>query len=157
MNHASVDTKTASEAAGEGVEIDDTPASRLANVLLKHLTKGFPTKSKHVRYRTCQLVAQLISTLPEIDEDLYATLQAGLAQRVRDKEVNVREQAVLALAKLQTGEEEEYNDDEDEEHLHPNAESAHRLGEGRHDLGRLIGYGLNDLVRFAVHNDRSLH
>jgi len=49
------------------------------------------------------------------------------------------------------------NDDEDEEHLHPNAESAHRLGEGRHDLGRLIGYGLNDLVRFAVHNDRSLH
>jgi hypothetical protein len=49
------------------------------------------------------------------------------------------------------------NDDEDEEHLHPNAESAHRLGEGRHDLGRLIGYGLNDLVRFAVHNNRSLH
>jgi len=47
------------------------------------------------------------------------------------------------------------NDDEDEEHLHRNAEAARRLGEGRHNLGSLVSRGLNDLVRLAVDNDGS--
>jgi len=49
------------------------------------------------------------------------------------------------------------NDDADEEKFHRNAESARRLGEGRQTLASLVGHGLDELVRLAVHNDGSLY
>jgi len=40
----------------------------------------------------------------KFSEDLYTTLRAALLERARDKEPYVRVQAVIALAKLQDGE-----------------------------------------------------
>lgn len=38
-------------------------------------------------------------------DDLYADLRSSLLERVQDKEASIRTQAVIALSKLQTGEE----------------------------------------------------
>lgn len=119
------------EAASEDEE-EDTPTSRLVAALLKHLIKGFNAKDKIVRYRVVQIVAELIFSLGELEsvfsecraylplihlrsEDLYTNLRASLLERVRDKETHVRLQAVIALARLQRGE--EGAEDEDEENL----------------------------------------
>lgn len=120
------------EAAGEDDD-EDTPTSRLVAALLKHLIKGFNAKDKIVRYRVVQIVAELIFSLGELElvlnhwctciqslclsrsEDLYTNLRASLLERVRDKETHARLQAVIALARLQRGE--EGAEDENEESL----------------------------------------
>jgi condensin complex subunit 3 len=99
LDHASKSKPTDADSSDE--EDDDTPASRLAAALLKHLLKGFPAANKNVRYRCCQLVAYMMSAIPELDEDLFSLLKTSLLERVRDREPNVRVQAVIALAKLQ--------------------------------------------------------
>lgn len=88
-------------------EEEDTPANRFVNKLIKHLMCGFGAKDKNVRLRCCQSVALLISGLESIDDDLYGKLKTALLGRASDKEPSVRVQAIIALAKLQGGEEEE--------------------------------------------------
>ncbi|KAF8342823.1 nuclear condensing complex subunit [Cantharellus anzutake] len=96
---------------------EDTPSSRLVAVLLKHLMKGFHAKDRVVRYRVMQIVAELIFSLGEMDEDLYTMLRASLLERARDKDSNVRLQAVIALARLQRGEEGSGDVPDDQENL----------------------------------------
>ena len=101
-------------------EEEDTPANRFVNILIKHLLRGFGAKDKNVRLRCCQAVALLISGLESIDDDLYNTLKTALLGRASDKEPSVRVQAIIALAKLQGGEEEEIEaglDPENDERL----------------------------------------
>jgi len=88
-------------------EEEDTPATRFVFILLKHLLRGFAAKDKNVRLRCCQAVALLISGLESIDDELYETLRTALLTRASDKEPSVRVQAIVALAKLQSGEDDE--------------------------------------------------
>ncbi|KAF8524376.1 nuclear condensing complex subunit [Hysterangium stoloniferum] len=90
----------AAEEKGDGDEDEDTTASRFVARLLKHLAKGFLAKDKNVRYRVLQIVAEMISHLGEIDDDIYTLLRASLLDRINDKESFVRIQAVIALSKL---------------------------------------------------------
>ncbi|KAF8494799.1 nuclear condensing complex subunit [Gautieria morchelliformis] len=90
----------AAEEKGDGDENEDTPATRFVARLLKHLLKGFLAKDKNVRYRVLQIVAEMISHLGEIDDDIYTLLRASLLERINDKESSVRIQAVIALSKL---------------------------------------------------------
>ncbi|EJU03066.1 ARM repeat-containing protein [Dacryopinax primogenitus] len=100
-------SEKAAEQATDGDDDEDTPASRLIAFLLSHLLKGFEAKDKSVRYRCVQLVAMMISSLGELDEDLFMTLREALLERAHDKEPAVRVQAVIALSKVMAGETEE--------------------------------------------------
>ncbi|KAI5479984.1 condensin complex subunit 3 [Pseudohyphozyma bogoriensis] len=82
-------------------EEEDGPSTRLVSQLLAFLLKGFLAKNKVVRFRAVQLVALLINSLGEIDDESYQNLKAALLNRIRDKESSVRMQAVVALSKLQ--------------------------------------------------------
>lgn len=46
---------------------DDTPTSRFTTRLLRFLLKGFASKDKTVRYRVVHLVAEMVSSLGEIE------------------------------------------------------------------------------------------
>ncbi|KAK4056299.1 chromosome condensation complex Condensin, subunit G [Microbotryomycetes sp. JL221] len=97
------------------VEDDDEPegpSSRLVAQLLAFLLRGFTAKSKIARFRCVQLVALMINSLGEVDDDTYQHLKAALLERVHDKESSVRMQAVVALSKLQEADEAD-SDDED--------------------------------------------
>ncbi|EPQ52389.1 chromosome condensation complex protein [Gloeophyllum trabeum ATCC 11539] len=85
---------------GDADEYDDTPASRFASRMLKFLLKGFLAKDKNVRYRVVQILAEVVSHMGELDEDLYTQIRESLLDRLRDKEPFVRVQAVIGLAKL---------------------------------------------------------
>ncbi|KAG6903032.1 hypothetical protein C0995_007465 [Termitomyces sp. Mi166 len=81
-------------------EDDDTTASRFTARLLKFFFKGFLSKDKNVRYRILQSVAEMVSHLGLVDEEVYSELRSSLMDRINDREVNVRVQAVIALSKL---------------------------------------------------------
>ncbi|KAJ7284629.1 nuclear condensing complex subunit [Mycena rebaudengoi] len=87
-------------AADEDDEDTDTTASRFIARLLKFLLKGFLAKDKIVRYRVIFIVAEMVAHLGELDEDIYAELRTALLDRIRDKEVMIRVQVVIALSKL---------------------------------------------------------
>ncbi|KAM6503308.1 Nuclear condensing complex subunit [Amanita muscaria] len=79
---------------------EDTTASRFIARLLKFLLKGFLAKEKFVRYRVLYTVAEMVSHLGAIDEEVYEELRSALLERVHDKENAVRVQVVLSLSKL---------------------------------------------------------
>ncbi|KAI8986589.1 nuclear condensing complex subunit [Pilobolus umbonatus] len=107
------DKKAARLAAGideneESVEEEDveeeeyeTISSRFVEKLLRHLLRGFKAKSVSVRLRCCQIIALSISSMGEIDENLYQDLRTSLFERIKDKDASVRIQAVTALCRLQ--------------------------------------------------------
>ncbi|GAA5893397.1 hypothetical protein JCM5296_004865 [Sporobolomyces johnsonii] len=95
-------------------EDDDGPASRLVGQLLAFLLRGFQAKNKIARYRCVQLVALMVNSLGEIDDDSYQHLKSALLERVRDKEASVRQHAVVALSKLQDADEDPDSDNEDD-------------------------------------------
>ncbi|KAI0063895.1 hypothetical protein BV25DRAFT_1823946 [Artomyces pyxidatus] len=81
-------------------EEEETTSTRFTLRLLKHFLKGFTAKDKNVRYRVVHFVAEMISHLGELDEEMYKKLRTALLERIRDKESTVRVPAVIALAKL---------------------------------------------------------
>ncbi|KAI0824958.1 nuclear condensing complex subunit [Trametes gibbosa] len=81
-------------------EDEDTTSERFLSHLVNFLLNGCTAKDKVVRFRVIQCIADTISHLGEIDEDLYASLRSTLLDRLRDKEPTVRMQAVIALTKL---------------------------------------------------------
>ncbi|RKP35999.1 nuclear condensing complex subunit, C-term domain-containing protein, partial [Dimargaris cristalligena] len=87
--------------------ITDSLSSRFIEFLMHHLLKGFNAKDKLVRLRVCQLVALCVNSFGEIDEELYVTLKTKLYERIHDKESAIRVQAVIALCRLQNGEDED--------------------------------------------------
>ncbi|KAJ1031134.1 hypothetical protein NDA18_002353 [Ustilago nuda] len=118
---ARADKAEARKAAGEAEEDDDededeedTTATRFTMLLLKHLLKGFGSKNKNVRLRCCGCIALLINGLEAVDEDFFQKLKKFLLDRAKDKESAVRVQAVIALTKLQSTED---DDDEDSEQI----------------------------------------
>ncbi|KAJ1728815.1 chromosome condensation complex Condensin, subunit G [Coemansia biformis] len=82
----------------------DTASSRFVELLIKYLLQGFQAKEKLTRLRCCQIVAMSVTSLGEIDEDLYFDLVKRLRERIRDKESAIRMHAAIALSKLQSGE-----------------------------------------------------
>ncbi|KIS72037.1 condensin subunit YCG1 [Mycosarcoma maydis] len=117
---ARADKAASGQAAGEledqddDEEEEDTTATRFTSLLLKHLLKGSVSKNKNVRLRCCGCIALLINGLEALDEKLFQTLKSFLLNRARDKESAVRVQAVIALTKLQTADD---DGDEDSEEI----------------------------------------
>ncbi|KAG0021693.1 hypothetical protein BGZ81_008818 [Podila clonocystis] len=99
---------TNEEEEGEGI------SSRFVEHLMRHLLKGVRVKEKQVRLRSCQLIALSTNSLGAMDDDLYTQLKDSLMERVKDKESAVRVQAVFALSKLQSGEEDEVENNDEE-------------------------------------------
>ncbi|GAA6043061.1 hypothetical protein JCM8097_005142 [Rhodosporidiobolus ruineniae] len=118
-------------------EDEDGPASRLVAQLLAFLLRGFEAKSKIARYRCVQLVALMINSLGEIDDDSYHTLKSALLERVRDKEASVRQHAVVALSKLQDADEgagedsEEDSEEDSDEDSEDEARKKNIKGKGK--------------------------
>ncbi|KAK5821328.1 nuclear condensing complex subunit [Linnemannia elongata] len=81
--------------------------------LMRHLLKGITVKEKLVRVRCCKLIALSINSVGALENDLYVELQKSLMERTRDKESQVRVQALFALSKMQ-GNGDEEDDDEEE-------------------------------------------
>jgi condensin complex subunit 3 len=94
----------------------DGPSSRFTIKLIKHLLSGSSAKDKSVRYRIIQTLSILLNSLGEIDDDLYEPLRTTFVARANDKEPTIRVQAILGLAKLMGGEDDE-DLDEDEPSL----------------------------------------
>jgi condensin complex subunit 3 len=73
-------------------------------------------KDKTVRFRVTQITSHIVNTLDSIDDDLFQLVRVGLLKRLRDKEANIRVQAVIGLGRLADGgdadEEDEDIDDE---------------------------------------------
>ncbi|KAF9910006.1 hypothetical protein EC991_007625 [Linnemannia zychae] len=87
-------------------------SSRFVEHLMQHLLKGITVKEKLVRVRCCKLIALSINSVGALDNDLYIQLQTSLLERTRDKESQVRVQALFALSKMQGSGDDD--DDEDE-------------------------------------------
>ncbi|EJC98308.1 uncharacterized protein FOMMEDRAFT_114496 [Fomitiporia mediterranea MF3/22] len=88
------------QAAENGEDGDETPTSRFVTRLVKYLLKGFEAKDKNVRFRVLQIVAEIVSGLTEIDDEMLKLLRPALVDRAHDKETAVRTQAIIALANL---------------------------------------------------------
>ncbi|KAI8334445.1 nuclear condensing complex subunit [Chlamydoabsidia padenii] len=84
----------------------ETISSRFVRALMVHILKGLTAKATPVRLRCCQIIALSVSCLGELDEDLYQDLRTALFQRIKDRETSVRIQAVTALSRLQTADDE---------------------------------------------------
>ncbi|KAI8373382.1 nuclear condensing complex subunit [Choanephora cucurbitarum] len=80
----------------------ETVTSRFVESLLRHLFKGFLDSKAIIRTRCCQIIALSISSMGELDEDLYQDLKSHLFESHLDKDANVRAQAVTALCRLQS-------------------------------------------------------
>ncbi|KAI5122625.1 hypothetical protein M0805_008714 [Coniferiporia weirii] len=92
---------------------EDSMSSRFIARLLKYFLKGFQAKNKDVRFRCTSFVSEIITSLGEIDQDLYAELRAALLERLLDKESLVRAYSVVALSKLAMSEDpDDLEDDE---------------------------------------------
>lgn len=84
----------------EGDMVPETPTSRLITQLLEAVIPLMSVKDKFVRYRSTQLLSQIVNSLDALDDELYHNLRQSLLRRVRDKEAMVRVQAVLGLGRL---------------------------------------------------------
>ncbi len=78
----------------------ETAGTRLTSHLMDSILSTLSAKDKFVRYRSAQLISQIINSLDAIDDDLFQKLRSGLLKRIRDKEAMVRVQAVLGLSRL---------------------------------------------------------
>lgn len=78
----------------------ETPSTRLTSDILEAALPLMIAKDKFVRFRSTQLISQIINSLDAIDDDLFQKLRHGLLKRIRDKEATVRSQAVLGLGRL---------------------------------------------------------
>ncbi|KAK4514931.1 uncharacterized protein ATC70_002538 [Mucor velutinosus] len=80
----------------------ETITSRFVERLLKYLFQGFSDARASVRVRCCHIIALCISSMGELDEDLYQELKRHLFEGHIDREASVRAQAVTALCRLQS-------------------------------------------------------
>ncbi|KAI7899163.1 nuclear condensing complex subunit [Cokeromyces recurvatus] len=80
----------------------ETISSRFVESLIRHLFRGFSDSKTSIRIRCYQIIALCISSMGELDEDLYQDLKKHLFEGYVDKEASVRAQAATALCRLQT-------------------------------------------------------
>ncbi|OAQ26920.1 hypothetical protein K457DRAFT_78601 [Linnemannia elongata AG-77] len=97
----------------EDEDEDSSISATFVEHLMRHLLKGITVKEKLVRVRCCKLIALSINSVGALENDLYVELQKSLMERTRDKESQVRVQALFALSKMQ-GNGDEEDDDEEE-------------------------------------------
>jgi condensin complex subunit 3 len=96
--------------------IPETPTSRLTSHILNIALQISMAKDKVIRYRSTQLIAHIINTLDSIDDELFQLVRLALLKRLRDKESNVRVQAVLGLGRLaDEGEDQDEDEDSDDD------------------------------------------
>lgn len=93
--------------------IPETPSTRLVSQLLSAVLPLMIAKDKFVRYRSTQLLSQIVNSLDALDDDLFQKLRHGLLKRIRDKESMVRVQAVLGLGRLAGNQSEGYSNSDD--------------------------------------------
>ena len=95
----------------------ETPTSRLTAHILGMMLQMITAKDRAIRYRATQIIAHVVNTLDSIDDELFQLVRLALLRRLRDKEGNVRVQAVLGLGRLadegEEGQEDEDSEDED--------------------------------------------
>ncbi|KAI6431674.1 hypothetical protein MCOR21_003824 [Pyricularia oryzae] len=118
LPHAIVkDNELLGEVDEDASTMPETPTTRLMGHLMDTILPLLSAKDKYVRYRSTQLVSQIINSLDAIDDDLFQKLRYGLLKRIRDKEAMVRAQAVLGLGRLAGNqmEAEPNSDDSDED------------------------------------------
>ncbi|KAL8370467.1 hypothetical protein RB595_000710 [Gaeumannomyces hyphopodioides] len=94
------DNELLGELDEEASTMPETPGTRLTAHLMEVILPLLMAKDKFVRYRSTQLISQIINSLEAIDDDLFQKLRYGLLKRIRDKEAMVRAQAVLGLGRL---------------------------------------------------------
>ncbi|KAK0554460.1 chromosome condensation complex Condensin, subunit G [Tilletia horrida] len=101
----------------DSMDPDDEEESNLAvrfiSALIRHLLKGLVAHAKLVRLRSIQTIVLLIETLSSLDDELYTSIQDALLLRIRDKEPNIRAQAIVGLTKMAGTEEDDDEDDFD--------------------------------------------
>lgn len=104
-------------AAVEDEEVQvETPSHRLAIQVIKTILRLLASKDKTIRFRATQTVTQLLNSLDQIDDDIFALIKVGLTKRLRDKETSVRVQAVLGMGRLAgEGDDDDDEDSDDEE------------------------------------------
>ncbi|KAK3051311.1 hypothetical protein LTS18_012454, partial [Coniosporium uncinatum] len=90
----------------------ETPASRLTSHVLGQVVPMMTAKDKVVRFRATQIVSHILNTLDSVDTELFQVIRHGLLKRLRDKESQVRVQAVLGLGRL-AGEADSDNEEDD--------------------------------------------
>ncbi|KAJ3056122.1 hypothetical protein HK097_008045 [Rhizophlyctis rosea] len=78
-----------------------TQALTLTEYLLRALRHGLRSGNKVVRYRSCQLIGNLLNVLEEMDDEMFDALTPLLLERAHDKEALVRSNAATALSRLQ--------------------------------------------------------
>ncbi|OAV89055.1 hypothetical protein PTTG_08565 [Puccinia triticina 1-1 BBBD Race 1] len=93
---------------------DQTPTNRFLLHSIKYLSRGFEAKNRFVRFRCCQLIAYVVNSLEEIDDDLFSDLKHKLLIRIHDKEKDVRQQAAIALMNFRPINEEDEEEDSEE-------------------------------------------
>ncbi|CAG8487553.1 10782_t:CDS:10 [Ambispora gerdemannii] len=92
-------------------DISDTISSRFVGFILGHIIKGIDAKDKNLRLRVCQLIVLFgPKAINVISKDLFEKLKKKLTERVRDKELTIRAQAVIALSKFQSENEQNATD-----------------------------------------------
>ncbi|KAF2743206.1 hypothetical protein M011DRAFT_451690 [Sporormia fimetaria CBS 119925] len=82
----------------------EKPTYNLTNYLLEELIPLASTKEKTVRYRTTQVISEIVVRIRYInagmEEDLRPRVRHTLGKRIRDKEAIVRVQAVRGFARI---------------------------------------------------------
>lgn len=91
----------------------ETPSTRLISELMDVIIPLMTAKDKFVRYRSTQLLSQIVNSLDALDDDLFRLLRYALLKRIRDKEAMVRVQAVLGLGRLAGNQAEGYTNSDD--------------------------------------------
>ncbi|XP_030848405.1 condensin complex subunit 3-like isoform X1 [Strongylocentrotus purpuratus] len=88
----------------EGKENQPDADNTFLTFLFDFLLKSHNGRDRAVRFRACQMINKLLTSLGEeaqIDDDLYDRIYRCMLARVQDKFPAVRVQAVMALARLQ--------------------------------------------------------
>eukprot|EP01117_Protostelium_nocturnum_P014338 TRINITY_DN5452_c0_g4_i1.p1 TRINITY_DN5452_c0_g4~~TRINITY_DN5452_c0_g4_i1.p1 ORF type:complete len:1330 (-),score=514.18 TRINITY_DN5452_c0_g4_i1:27-4016(-) len=83
---------------------DDKPPKDddLTKDIIELLLKFTNVANKGIRWRSCEIIAALMKRMNEsIEDDLSREIESTMKQSMKDKDSNVRCQAVLALSRLQ--------------------------------------------------------
>ena len=86
--------------AGLGATQQDSAADSFVEDLVWDVLGFVAAVDKTVRTRACQLLTLILHQLPELDEQLSASVQSALMARLRDKLPAVRTYAVTSVARL---------------------------------------------------------
>ncbi|OAA59356.1 Armadillo-type fold protein [Cordyceps fumosorosea ARSEF 2679] len=94
------DNELLGDMVDDASHMPETPSARLISELVEAVSPLLLAKDKFVRYRSTQLLSQIVNSLDALDDSLFQSLRHALLKKIRDKEAMVRVQAVLGLGRL---------------------------------------------------------